>query len=116
MQKEDREEVRQILTDVLAGHMAKQDGQYENLNLKIDNLDYKVEQIQIQTTKTNGRVTALETKPHTMDNCKQASVIDALSDDVTKIKTERKFTIKVAAFVAAAITALTSFLKFFVFT
>ena len=38
MQKEDREEVRQILTDVLAGHMAKQDGQYTELNLKIDNL------------------------------------------------------------------------------
>jgi hypothetical protein len=116
MQKEDREEVRQILTDVLAGYAAKQEGQYENLSLKIDNLDYKVEQIQIQTTKTNGRVTALETKPHPIANCPQATIIDQLYDDVATIKTERKFTIKVAAFVAAAITALTSFLKFFVFT
>jgi hypothetical protein len=112
MEKSDRDEVREMLTDILAGHMAKQDGQYANLNLRMDNQDYKIEQILEQALKTNGRVTNMETKPHPVANCPQAAVIKGLAEDVTSMKAEKKFLVRTAAFVAAAIAAATSILKF----
>lgn len=113
MEKSDRDEVREMLTDILAGHMAKQDGQYANLNLRMDNQDYKIEQILEQALKTNGRVTSMETKPHPVANCPQAALIKTMSDDVAAIKTERKLVAKISAGVAAAITLVISAIKLF---
>jgi hypothetical protein len=112
MQKEDREEVRQILTDVLAGHMAKQDGQYIELNLKIDNLSYKVDEVKKGQGLMGDRLKDIETKPHPVTNCAQAAVIKELTATVAEMQTEKKQTMKVAAFVAAAIAVAANLLKF----
>lgn len=105
------------LADKIDAQSANSNLQMQNLresfDLKLDNLELKVDQTLEQATRTNGRVTVLETKPHPIANCPQAVSIKQLSEDVAAIKTERKFLAKVAAFTAAAITLIISVLKIF---
>jgi hypothetical protein len=75
----------------------------DNFDLKLKGLDFKVDKIQEQTTRTNGRVTNLETKPHPIANCPQAELIAKLRDDMVENTAERKFTMKMAAAIATVI-------------
>lgn len=53
MNKQDRDEIKEILHDYISGVIAKQEA-------KEDIISFKLDRIEIQTTKTNGRVTCLE--------------------------------------------------------
>ena len=75
----------------------------DNFDLKLEIIDGKVDQTLEQAQKTNGRVTLLETKPHPIANCPQATVISKLKDDMLATETERKFTMKMAAAIATVI-------------
>jgi hypothetical protein len=81
-----------------------------SLNGKIDHLretvELKLDRIEEQTTRTNGRVTVLETKPHKIENCPQAELIGRLRDDMISNTAERKFTMKVAGAIATVISII----------
>lgn len=96
----DRAEVRELLTDILAGPLEKIDGQ---LRLLVQ----QNSSIETQVLKTNGRVTDLEDQmvdveivlakdlPHTTASCPHTAIISEIYTDVSNIKTgfgiERKF-------------------------
>ena len=61
MDSEDRNEVRDMLTDILSGHIKGIDGQYRLIQAQLSS-------IEIQTTKTNSRVTKLEDKVEKVEN------------------------------------------------
>ena len=60
MTEKDRLETRQMFTDILEGHYQKVEGQFNLVNLKLSS-------IEAQTTRTNGRVTALEDKTEKLE-------------------------------------------------
>jgi hypothetical protein len=78
----------------LAKHI---NAQFENTHEKLDILEKKTDRIEIQTTRTNGRVTKLETEvhselPHTIDDCPQKKIIEEIHDIVITneaIKTQK---------------------------
>jgi len=53
MTKNDREEIREMFTDVLRTHSAELNGEFKVIKTELS-------QIKEQTTKTNGRVTSME--------------------------------------------------------
>lgn len=98
-----KEEVRELMSDIIATHAARMEGQFAVVNLKL-------EKIQEQTTKTNGRVTALETQPHPIANCPHGKLIDDLKTDMISSAAERKYSRRVSAFVATVIATIISLL------
>ncbi len=92
MESEDRKEVREMLTDILAGPLEKINGQ-----LKL--LVQQNSSIETQVLKTNGRVNDIEDwqgdidiklakdLPHTIVNCPQLETITELKKDVGVLKT-----------------------------
>lgn len=54
------EQTRQLLLDVLAAHTAEINGKFDVINEKLDN-------IEVQTKRTNGRVTKLEEKTSVLE-------------------------------------------------
>jgi len=65
MKPEDRAEIRQMIIDAMASHsevvQVKLDSNFEKIDIKLD-------AIKDQTTKTNGRVTTLETSVKTLQD------------------------------------------------
>ena len=60
MDSKDRAEVRELLLDIISGPLEKINGQYRLMSSQLAN-------IEVQTTKTNGRVTELENKVAEID-------------------------------------------------
>ena len=92
MNHEDREEVRQMLTDILSGHVEKIDGQYRVIRAQLS-------AIEVQTTKTNGRVSELEIKVVDVEkklltlplNCNQAGEIKEIKKDLEEYRMLKKY-------------------------
>jgi chromosome segregation ATPase len=92
MNHEDREEVRQMLTDILSGHVEKIDGQYRVIRAQLS-------AIEVQTTKTNGRVTELESQVVKIEkdiltlplNCNQAGEIKEIKKDLEEYRMLKKY-------------------------
>ena len=103
MDKFDKEEMRQMMTDVIAIHATDVHGQFAVVNLKLEEIG-----------KLGSRVTDLETKPHSIEVCGQAATIKELHDNMITVKAERRFIGKVGAIGAAAITIILTILKFFI--
>jgi hypothetical protein len=103
MDKFDKEEMRQTMTDVLAIHAADVHGQFALVNLKLEEIG-----------KLSIRVTDLETKPHPIEVCSQAATVKELRDNMVTVRAERKFIGKVGAIGAAAITIILTIIKFFI--
>jgi hypothetical protein len=110
MEPNDRAEVRQMLTDIMEGHLQKIEGQYRLMTNQLSN-------IEIQTTKTNGRVTDLERNlkklekevsedlPHSIDGCPQGPTITELRDNMVTSRVIRN-SIIVSITGASAILAM----------
>lgn len=107
MNHEDREEVRQLLTDILSGHVEKIDGQYRVIRSQLS-------AIEIQTTKTNGRVTDLESKVVNVEkdllthpvNCNQVNEIKEIRKDLEEYRMLKKYPkVGIGILVVAAILA-----------
>lgn len=82
------------------------------MTTKFDNLEEKLERIETQTTKTNGRVGELERKEltHTL-NCPQAPKIQKINDDLAEYRMIMKYPkLFVAGFVVVVILTLGTFL------
>lgn len=97
MDATDRAEIRQMLTDVLSGHVQDINGRYNVIHANLI-------QIKEQTTKTNGRVTALEDKLQKLEqteiqhiiNCPNTRRISELEDKETGRKSVFRFVSMVA--------------------
>lgn len=101
MNKQDRDEVRQMLQDILAGHQARQESQNDIINLKLTTIQEDVAEIK-------GRVLKLETEPHSIANCAQTGKVDELTDFMKESKTISKYNRRIAAFIAALVSAAIS--------
>jgi len=75
MNKEDRKEVKELLHDVLAGHIARIESQYSIIAFELD-------LVKKQTTLTNSRVSSLERE---MRNAKDD--ISVSKDNIRDLKT-----------------------------
>ena len=103
MDKFEKEEMRQMMTDVLAVHAADVRGQFTVVNLKLEDIG-----------KLSDRVRDLETKPHPVENCAQAATIKELHDNMITVKAERKFIGKVGAIAVGVITVILTIIKLFI--
>jgi hypothetical protein len=96
MNKGDKEEIREMLTDILGGHL-------ENIDGKFNVIDEKINSVIVQTTRTNGRVLKLEDKTQTLEirdkehiiNCPIAERVKTLEDTRTGTKSIIRFIIQV---------------------
>ena len=86
MTLDDKNEIRQMFTDIMGTHTAQTDSKLEAINGKIDVINVKVNSIEIQTTKTNGRVTKLEDKVENIEN-KIALKIENIDDRIDVLRT-----------------------------
>lgn len=88
----------------------KLESNHENTNLQLKGFDEKVtlrlDKIQEQVTRTNGRVTVLEEKPHRVENCPQAEVITKLRDDMIANTAERKYVAKLSGMIATIVSII----------
>ena len=103
MDKFEKEEMRQMMTDVLAVHATDVRGQFTVVNLKLEEIG-----------KLSDRVKDLETKPHPIEVCAQAQTIKELRDNMVTVKAERKFIGKVAGIAVTVITIVLAIIKFFI--
>lgn len=115
MTKDDRDEMRQLMKDVLYAHTAAIDGQFKVIASDLAH-------IKEQTTKTNGRVTKLEdyrqsallTEANHFQNCPVAGQVELLKIESTSRKSLRNFLVYAGSFVvgsAAVIVAVIEILK-----
>lgn len=92
MKPEDRNEVRDMLLDILSGHVQKIEGQYRVIQSQLSS-------IEIQTTKTNGRVCVLENKVDQVEKdllthpmtCNQATEIKEMKKDLEEYRFFKKY-------------------------
>ena len=112
MTTEERQEVKEMLHDILAGHSAKIESTYSIIDVKLNN-------IQEQTSKTNGRVTKLEDAVKTLQindnnhiiNCPQAPKLQKLQQDVDSVKNVKNFLIGSVAFIGVVVGIIYSIIK-----
>lgn len=102
MDKFDKEEMRQMMTDVIAIHAAEVRGQFSLVNLNLEGIE-----------KLAQRVSDLETKPHPIEICSQAITIKELRDNMVTVRAERRYIGKMGAISAAAITIILTIIKVF---
>ena len=92
MNHEDRNEAREMLNDILSGHLQKIEGQYRVIQSQLSS-------IEIQTTRTNGRVTELESKVDKVEkdiithpiNCNQVGEIKKIREDLEEYRFFKKY-------------------------
>ena len=98
MTKQEKEDIRELLGDVIATHTAE-------INGKFLVIDEKLNSITAQTTKTNGKVLRLEEKVQTLEkmdlehviNCPIAERVSTLENENLGAKSIRIFLWKVVA-------------------
>lgn len=92
MNHEDRNEVREMLKDILSGNLQKIEGQYRVIQSQLSS-------IEIQTTKTNGRVSILENKVEQVEKdilthpikCTQVKEISDIKKDLEEYRFFKKY-------------------------
>lgn len=92
MDHDQRNEVREMLTDIMAGSVQKIEGQYRVIQSQLAS-------IEIQTTKTNGRVSTLEEKVENVEKdllthpikCDQVHEIKKIKEDLEEYRFFKKY-------------------------
>jgi len=108
MTAQEKNDMRSMFQDMLEISITKHDEQYKLI-------DYKLDQITLQTTKTNGRVNKLEEKELThIITCPQNEKIRVLEDNALTNKSIRKWIVASITITAIVVTVLIEFLKLFV--
>ena len=102
MDKFEKEDIRQMMTDVIEIHAANVRGEFTVVNLKLEEIG-----------KLASRVTDLETKPHAVETCPYGTDLKDLRDNMVSVKAERKFMIRAGSIIAAAITVGLTIIKLF---
>ena len=96
MNKDDRAELREILDDVMQGHINEITGRFNVQHIKLV-------EIKEQTTKTNGRVTELEKE--------QAKIKTELSNKRYNLKSIATMSLVVSALVGAVVAFIELIIK-----
>jgi chromosome segregation ATPase len=101
------------LYELIDRHITVVNNNVKETNTKLDNLHSKVENILIQTTRTNGRVSALETweaecnriiSELRAENKEQNKQLNITALDLTKITLKVSFILSVIGFVVYILT------------
>jgi len=116
MTPEDKREIRELIQDLLTAKNAKIEANYDNLEYKIDNVELILGEIKTQTTKTNGRVTALELKDAShITNCPHAPKLNdrvrALEDNQLSVKSVKTWVISSVTIASLVVGILFVFFK-----
>lgn len=115
MTKEDREELRDMIDDILSAHA-------ENTNGKFQVIDTKLDVIGEQTKKTNGRVTKLESDvlrlqfndANHCNVCPQGKRIEKLEQDSLTSVAVKKFLIGALAIMVSLTTIIVAVYEIFI--
>lgn len=105
MTVEERKEIKELLDNHLVSLMAQH-------NVKYQIIDFKLDAIKEQTTKTNGRVSKLEEREqiHVM-NCPMISRVRNLEDNQLTEKAIKKWVIRTISLMAIGITIILGIAK-----
>lgn len=107
--RSDKDDIQQM-HDMTINHIK------EILTLTTNNLKSDLIAIKEQTTKTNGRVTALEKNlPHTSENCPYSSTIKELRDRSVEIRGESKWKERFKTILIVVISCVSTLVTVFTF-
>jgi len=88
----------------------------EILTLTTENIKMDLIEIKAQTTKTNGRVTALERElPHSAQSCPNKTIIDQLRDAAVEKKGESKWKDRFKTVLTVVISCIVTAIAIFEF-
>lgn len=115
MTKDDREELRSMINDILCAHAEKTDG-------KFDVIDTKLDAITEQTKKTNGRVTKLEgqvlmlqfNEQNHGNVCPQGKRIEKLEQESLSSGAVKKFLLGTLAVMVSLVTIIVAVYEIFI--
>jgi len=105
----DKEDIQEMLTTAISHIKEVQSEVMKGVNGSLT-------RIEEQTTKTNGRVTALEKQlPHTISNCPHTNIINELRDSSVENKGVKSWKMATMAIGAAFLGALVAVIAVFEF-
>lgn len=98
------------LYELIDRHIGVVNENIKETNIKIDNLTSKLEEVRIQTTRTNGRVSALETWEYDVNK-----IIESLKQENKEQDKKLEVTSKDLAIITLKVTAILSFAGFIIY-
>lgn len=98
------------LYELIDRHIGIVNENIKETNIKIDNLTSKLEEVRIQTTRTNGRVSALETWEYDVNK-----IIESLKQENKEQDKKLEVTSKDLAIITLKVTAILSFAGFIIY-
>lgn len=98
------------LYELIDRHIGVVNENIKETNIKIDNLTSKLEEVRIQTTRTNGRVSALETWEYDVNK-----IIESLKQENKEQDKKLEVTSKDLAIITLKVTAILSFVGFLIY-
>lgn len=110
MDKFEKEEMRQMMTDVLEVHAANVRAEFASVRGEFTVVNLKLEEI----GRLGQRLTDLETKPHALETCPYGTDIKDLRDNMVTAKAERKFMLRAGSILAALVTITLTAIKLFI--
>ena len=98
------------LYELIDRHIGVVNENIKETNIKIDNLTSKLEEIRIQTTRTNGRVSSLETWESDVNK-----IIESLKQENKEQNNKLEVTSKDLAIITLKVTAILSVAGFIIY-
>ena len=98
------------LYELIDRHIGVVNENIKETNIKIDNLTSKLEEVRVQTTRTNGRVNSLENWEHDVNK-----IIESLKQENKEQNNKLEVTSKDLAIITLKVTAILSFAGFIIY-